>query len=185
MRLIFSIIMVLASLGGFIAYVMPTYTDTKAINQEKIEYSELLDNANLLVRRRDDLLKKYGEINPSDITKLERMLPANPDNVKLILQIDALAKAQSLSLQNVKINDSTEDDKKTGSNVKPGSRINPDMGTLTLDFTTTGSYTGYVNFIQALERDLRIMNLKKISFIAPEDKNTYQYQTSVETYWLK
>jgi Tfp pilus assembly protein PilO len=177
--------MVLASLGGFIAYIMPTYTDAKIINQEKIDYSELLDNANLLVKRRDELIKKYGEINPSDITKLEKMLPANPDNVKLILEIDALAKSQGLSLQNVKINNSTEEDKKTGNNQKPGVRINPDIGTLTLDFTTTGSYTGYVNFIQKLERDLRIMNLKKVSFIAPEDKNTYQYQTSLETYWLK
>jgi Tfp pilus assembly protein PilO len=182
MRLILSIIMVLASIGGFIAYIVPTYTDAKTIGVQKTEYLDLLANARLLVEKRDQLLQKYNNISPSDIAKLEKMLPANPDNVKLILEIDALAKTQGLVLQNVKIQDAAETDAK---NQKPATRINPDIGTLTLDFTTSGSYTAYVNFIQSLERDLRIMNLKKISFIAPEDKNTYQYQTSVETYWVK
>jgi hypothetical protein len=170
--------------GGIIAYVVPTYSDTKKINQEKIEFLEVLDNGKLLLQRRDELLKKYSEIDPMDIARLEKMLPANPDNVKLILEIDALAKAQGLALQNVKINN-LEEEKKTPLNKQQNTRVNPDVGILTLDFTTTGSYTGYVDFIQSLERNLRIMNIKSVSFIAPEDKNIYQYQTSVETYWLK
>lgn len=175
--------MVLASIGGFIAYIVPTYTDAQTIGKQKTEYLDLLANARLLVEKRDQLLQKYNSISPSDIVKLEKMLPANPDNVKLILEIDALAKIQGLVLQNVKIQDAAETE--AGKNPKTAARINPDIGTLTLDFTTSGSYTAYVNFIQSLERNLRIMNLKKISFIAPEDKNTYQYQTSVETYWVK
>jgi Tfp pilus assembly protein PilO len=183
MRSILSIIMILAAVGGFIVYIVPTYSDIKAIGKEKAEYSELLDNARKLAETRDQLLQKYNSISPADIEKLQRMLPANPDNVKLILEIDGLAKSQNLLLQNVKIQQS--DDQKNAAVRQAGKATNPDIGTLTLEFSTTGSYPGYVAFISSLERNLRIMNLKKITFIAPEDKTNYQYQTTVETYWVK
>lgn len=179
MRTILSIILILASIGGFIGYIIPTYADAKTINQQKTEYLGLLDNAKTLAQKRDQLLQIYNGISPDQISQLEKMLPANPDNVKLILEIDALAKSQGLSLQNVKINNAANDQKaKTA-------KSNPDIGTLTLDFTTVGPYPGYVNFIGILEKNLRIMNIKKVSFLAPEGKTDYQYQTTVETYWVK
>ena len=182
MKTILSIIMILASVGGFIVYIAPTYNDAQTIDDKKAEYLELLANARQLEERRDKLLQIYSSISPSDIDRLERMLPTNPDNVKLILEIDGLAKAQGLSLQNVKIKESSDD---TKTQPKTGQRVNPDIGTLTLEFTTVGPYPGYVNFIGTLEKNLRIMNIKKSSFIAPDDKTNYQFQTTVETYWVK
>lgn len=181
MRTILSIIMILASIGGFIVYIVPTYTEAKAINQQKAEYSGLLDSARTLAEKRDKLLEIYNGISPDDIERLERILPTNPDNVKLILEIDAIAKTQGLSLQNVKIKDMAATDQK----VKAAQKANPDIGTLTLEFTTVGSYPGYVNFITILEKNLRVMNVRKVSFLAPEDKTAYQYQTTVDTYWVK
>ncbi len=172
--------MILASVGGFIVYIVPTFTEAKAISQQKDEYLGLLDNARTLAEKRDQLLQIYNGISPDEIARLEKMLPANPDNVKLILEIDALAKSQGLSLQNVKINSAANADQKSKT-----AKSNPDIGTLTLDFTTVGPYPGYVNFINILEKNLRIMNIKKVSFLAPEDKANYQYQTTVETYWVK
>ena len=181
MRTILSIIMILASVGGFIIYIVPTYKDAQTISQKKTEYLELLDNATKLEKQRNDLLLKYNSIEQSDIARLEKMLPANPDNVKLILEIDALAKTQGLSLQNVKIKQSTDADLKA----KNATKVSPDIGTLTLEFTTVGPYPGYVKFVNILEKNLRIMDVQKISFIAPDDKTSYQYQTTVETYWVK
>lgn len=182
MRTILSIVMILTSIGGFIAYIIPTYGDVKTIGQQKTEYLEILANARLLTEKRDQLLQIYNSITQPEIERLEKMLPTNPDNVKLILEIDALAKTQGLSLQNVKIKESTDADQK---NQKTGVKTNPDIGTLTLEFTTTGPYPGFVNFSSILERNLRIMNIKRVSFLAPDDKANYQYQTTVETYWVK
>ncbi len=173
--------MILASVGGFIVYIIPTYTEAQAISQKKTEYLELLDNATKLEKQRNDLLLKYNDIQKTDIERLEKMLPSNPDNVKLILEIDALAKTQGLSLQNVKINKPEE----SGTKAKPTAKSNSDIGVLTLDFTTVGPYSGYVKFINILEKNLRIMDVQKAAFIAPDDKTSYQYQTTVETYWVK
>lgn len=181
MRTILSIIMILASVGGFIVYIVPTYNDVQTISQKKTEYLALLDNATKLEKQRNDLLLKYNSVEKSDMERLEKMLPSNPDNVKLILEIDALAKTQGLSLQNVKIKSSDADAKSKPANTK----VNPDIGTLTLEFTTVGPYPGYVKFVNILEKNLRIMDVQKIAFIAPDDKANYQYQTTVETYWVK
>lgn len=183
MKTILSIIMILASIGGFILYIVPTYTDAQAVNQKKVEYLELLANGRQLEERRDKLLQIYSSVSPADRDRLERILPANPDNVKLILEIEGLAKAQGLNLQNVKIKESSEDQK--NQNNRTTQRISPDIGSLTLEFTIVGPYPGYVSFINSLETNLRIMNVKKSSFIAPDDKSNYQFQTSVETYWVK
>ncbi len=176
MRTILSIILILAAVGGFVGFVMPTYNEAREIKQQKDKYEEVLANARLLAEKRDSLLEIYNSIDPSDLERLERMLPDNPDNVKLILEIDALARSQGLTLQNVKIGQPEEQRNRTAV---------ADIGTLTLDFSTSGPYPGYVNFINALEKNLRIMNVRKISFIAPDDRSSYQYQTSIETYWVK
>ncbi len=181
MRTILSIIMILASVGGFIIYIVPTYKDAQTISQKKTEYLGLLDNATKLEKQRNDLLLKYNSVEKSDIERLEKMLPANPDNVKLILEIDALAKTQGLSLQNVKIKSSETDAKSKPATTK----VNADIGTLTLEFTTVGPYPGYVKFVNILEKNLRIMDVQKVTFLAPDDKTSYQYQTTVETYWVK
>ncbi len=179
MRTILSIILILASIGGFVGFVMPVYSDIQQISAQKADYSEVLANARVLAEKRDSLLKIYNDIQPSDMDRLERMLPSNPDNVKLILEIEAVAKTYGLVLQNVKIGQA---DDTPGQRPKSGSA---EIGTLTLDFSTAGSYPGYVGFINTLEKNLRIMNIKKVSFIAPADKSSYQYQTSIETYWIK
>ncbi len=171
--------MLLASIGGFVVYTIPTYADVKTIGVQKTEYLDLLQSARTLAEKRDQLLQIYNGISPDEIARLEKMLPQNPDNVKLILEIDALAKNQALSLQNVKIKEASE------GNAKNKTVKNADIGTLTLEFTTVGPYSGYVNFINILEKNLRIMNIKKVSFLAPDDKANYQYQTTVETYWVK
>jgi len=181
MRTILSIILILSAVGGTIAYIVPTYREAQAIGIEKAEYSELLANARQLSERRDTLLGIYNTMDRQDLERLEKMLPANPDNVKLILEIDALANRFGLTLQNVSIQESQEESRNTRTQV----RTNEDIGTLGIQFTTTGSYTGYVQFVNAIEQNLRIMNIQKVSFVAPEDRSNYQYQTTVETYWIR
>lgn len=182
MRTILAIIMLLASVGGFILFTMPTFGEIKDIRAENAEYAKIVANAELLEKKRDELLLRYQGFTPTQLDRLERMLPTNPDNVKLILEMDALAKAQGVSLQNVRIDQATESNDR---NARLAQNANPDIGKLSLQFTVTGQYPGYVQFLESLEKNLRLMNVQKSSFLAPDDKTSYQYQTTVETYWIK
>jgi Tfp pilus assembly protein PilO len=181
MRTILAIIMVLAAVGGFILFIVPTYNNIQVVREKNSEYEKVVQNAALLEQRLDDLLKKRTQLSTSQLERLVRMLPTNPDNVKLILEIDALAQAQGVLLQNVRIEQVAQDDRAS----RAAQTTNPDLGKLQLQFTVSGQYPGYVQFVESLEKNLRLMNVQKSSFIAPDDKSSYQYQTTVETYWIK
>jgi len=63
-----------------------------------------------------------------------------------------------------------------------------------LGFTTEGDYDSFLLFLKDLEYNLRLIDVKSISFSVPQDtgkpidgldSNVYRYTVKVETYWLK
>lgn len=181
MRTILAFIMLLASVGMFIIYIIPTYNDTKQIQVENLEYEKIVQNAKTLEEKRDQLIAKHQSFTPAQLERLERLLPSHPDNVKLILELDELAKNQGVSLQNVRI----EQVEESSSRTRTANSADAELGKFILHFAINGTYPGYVQFLESVEKNLRIMNVQKTSFVAPSDRTTYQFQTSVETYWVK
>jgi hypothetical protein len=65
--------------------------------------------------------------------------------------------------------------------------IGPDtrsFGIATLGFSVTASYKTFKNFLGDLERSLRIIDVKTLSFSAG-DKDQYEYNLEINSYWLK
>ncbi len=182
MRLFFSIILLVATIAGFALFIVPHYNAVRALRAQAADYNQILDNAKTLARERNRLVEKYNAFDASQLAKLDAMLPTNPQNVALILELDAVATQNGLLLQNVKI-DSSEN--QPAPSARPGTATNNDIGTLSITFTATGPYGGFVNFLQSMERSLRIIDITKVSFTALEDKANYQYTVGIKTYWLK
>ena len=181
MRTILAIIMLLGSVGLFIIYIIPTFNDTKEIQVKNEGYEKIVENAKILEEKRDELILKQESFTQSQLNRLEQLLPSQPDTVKLILELDQLAKNQGVLLQNVRIEQVQEEASRNSRNTT----TNTDIGKFILNFTVTGTYPGYVLFLESIEKNLRIMNVQKTSFVAPNDRANYQFQTSVETYWVK
>ena len=179
MRLILAIIMILASIVGFVVYIVPSYGEAQTLRAKNTEYETILANARKLEETRDDLLKKYNGFSSGDLERLETMLPQSPDNVKFILELSGLAERSGLLLQNVKVTDDVTD-------AKRGERKTEDpYGTVGLEFTIVGSYANFTNFLEGMESSLRLVDINKVSFVALDDKVNYQYTVGVTTYWLK
>ena len=65
--------------------------------------------------------------------------------------------------------------------------IGPDnspYGTMTLKFTVNSSYGNFINFLQDLENNLRLLDITEISFNTT-DSGFYDFNVSFNTYWLK
>lgn len=185
MRLILSIIMLIASIAGFGFFIVPKYQSIQALRVEKADYNQVLANARKLQEERNKLVEKYNAFDPVLLGKLEKMLPKNPENMKLILQLNDIARQYGIVLQNVKIEDMAQDAQNTAT--RPGQApANTEIGTLKITFSVTGPYTGFTNFLKVAEKDLRVVDFQKISFTAlDEAKQNYQYTVSIKTYWLK
>ncbi|MEN9621945.1 MAG: hypothetical protein RLZZ67_379 [Candidatus Parcubacteria bacterium] len=177
MNNIVSIILLIASAGLFFAYVDPTYTSIKELLVEKQSYDRALNNSKDLQSERDKLLVKLNEMPPKDQDKLARLLPDNIDNVRLIIDIDEMAKTYGMRIRNFKT-DTLEQQDTIGQSHNP-------YGTLTLSFSTTASYNTFLAFIRDLEHSLRIIDVTSISFNSSDTNQLYDYGVTVKTYWLK
>lgn len=162
---------------------VPEYNKTQSLKTEKDQYTSVLANAKTLTEKRKDLMTKRNNIDSEKLARLEKMLPDSPQNVPLILELDALARNYGLSLQNVKIEDAAA--AATDGTKKPIPGVSSDVGTLNINFSLIGPYTNFTDFVRAAEKNLRVIDMQKISFAPQEDKEQYQYNMSVRTYWLK
>ena len=174
---IISIFLILASIGLFFGYIDPTYTAIKDLRVEKADYDRALNNSKELQAERDKLLKKYNEMPRSDLDKLAKLLPDNIDNVRLIIDLDEMAKKYGMRIRNFKA-DANERKDVIGKDATP-------YGILTLSFSTSASYNTFLAFIRDLEKSLRILDISAITFSAGETNPLYEYNVTVKTYWLK
>jgi Tfp pilus assembly protein PilO len=175
---IISILLIAASLGGFFMYVDPTYMEIKKAQAEKAEYTRALDNSKKLQAERDRFLEKYNAVAAEDMASLLKLLPDNIDNVRLIIDIDEMAKDHNLPISGFKAEALAEDSKTIGA-----SRTS--YGTLTLSFSISASYNAFLAFMRDLEKSLRILDITAISFNASDTSSVYDYKVTIKTYWLK
>lgn len=167
-----------ASVGVFIGYIRPEW----AVVQEKREilkqYEQAALNARALQAKRDELLEKRQNMSAEDLERLSVMLPRNVDNVKLTLEINRIARQYNLVLQNVQVEDSAKDPATQKKESELAYR------SIAIDFTVSGGYNDYVEFLQNIEKSLRIINVEELAFSADNKTGLYKFTMRVRTYWL-
>lgn len=192
---IISIVLLLASLGLFTVYVNPLYSkDTgedafqkksvKELRHDLAEYNEALEKTKQIEKVHGGLLSKYQTISEEDLTQINKLLPDHVDTVRLIIDINAIAAKNNMTLRNINIRDTFSDAKESGS-VAP--TIGPDLSkyeTISLSFSIAGSYENFVAFLHDLEESLRIVDVSSVSFTTSSEGN-YKYDVSINTYRLK
>jgi Tfp pilus assembly protein PilO len=191
MNFILPIILIASSFAVFFGYVDPNYkgsvdqnsTDySKAgvifLKSELTKYDDILNSSTKIVSQRDVLVAKKNTITEVDKAKLERLLPSNIDNIRLIIEVSKIAEGRNLVAKNISVGDMT----KTSIDTIGGSS---DLyGTLSLKFTVNSSYNNFLNLLQDLESNLRLLDITDINFTATES-GFYDFSVSLNTYWLR
>ncbi len=190
MNLILPIILILSSLGIFFGYVDPHYknvptfdsTDyttygTIALQSELAKYEDISKSSNTIVAQRDSLIQKKNKISSADQARLEKLLPSNIDNIRLIIEISKIAEKRNLVAKNI-----TVSDVKGATNVVGGNDTG--YGTLSLSFSVNASYNNFINLLQDLENNLRLVDITGITFASTET-GFYDFNVTLNTYWLK
>lgn len=171
--------MIVAAAAMFFFLTKPLLADINTLRAEKIRLEEGLANARKLKEVRDNLIKTSNDFLASDLDRLNKMLPDNVDNVKLIIDINNIARASGMSIRNVKIK--TEEGQ-SGKEVIAES--GQKKGAVTLGFSVSGAYSNFEDFLNRLARSLRLVDVTSVSFSSNE-KNFYDYNVEIQTYWLK
>lgn len=186
-------------LAVFFVFTNPIYNDILLLRTQVTAYDEALDNSKALENERDTLTAKYNSINPDNLIKLQKLLPENIDNIRLILEIEQIASPYGMVLKDVKYSATTDEEKNdttpgTVGAVQGGRAIQPllkDYGVWDLEFSTVGTFNNFLNFTRDLESNLRIVDISSIQFSSNVNtgpnfsSEVYKYDFKVKTYWLK
>ena len=198
-RFIMPIILIGIAVTIFFTFTNPIYSDLSGLQAQVASYNDALNNSKALESERDALTAKYNAIDPNNLAKLQKLLPDNVDNVRLILEIQQIASPYGMTLTDVKYNaTNTAAGAAAGTTVQGGTAANAapkDYGIFDLEFSTSGTYDDFINFTKDLESNLRIVDISSISFssgltnagasIQKNSVEAYKYDFHIKTYWLK
>ncbi|HEY4477962.1 MAG TPA: hypothetical protein VJB09_01665 [Candidatus Paceibacterota bacterium] len=195
-KIIFPIIAIIISLTGLFGFVMPGYKELSALKTQVSAYDQALNNSRSLEEERDKLTQKFNSISATDLDKIEKLVPDNVDNIRLILEIEKLASPYGMVLKDVHYEVVSKEDQENKQTPKQGGstkNANLEYGSWDLEFATEGSYGDFVNFVADLEQNLRIVDVVSVQFSSGSSDNInktgaqkpYKYKFKIKTYWLK
>jgi len=201
MKFIFSISILIISGVLFFTLVNPLYSQVKELKTDVATYNLALSNSKELANKQDDLARQYTNISLENRTRLERFLPNTANNIKFILEVERIANIHSMPIGDIKFTaPSATDQLKTNAITGTGTgaviasndpTASLPYGIFPIEFTTKGNYNNFVLFLQDLERNLRLVDIKSVNFSVPlgdvkgTDPNIYNFTIKIETYWLK
>lgn len=175
-----SLILILLSLGIFYTFTMSQYGDAQTLAAQASEYRNVIDNVSRIAEARDNLLNSYQSISQSEKDRLAKILPDNVDTVAVARDLDTIASRYGISIKSVQIEDPSV--------VEPGAIVLPENALpydrAFVSFSFVSNYTNFSKFLADLEKSLRIMDVKTVSFQTGETA-LYEHKIVVQTYWLK
>lgn len=172
--------MLLLSVGLIYAVFMPRYEKVQGLMNQEKQYKEILDNVSALSDIRDDLEVKYENLPQAEVARLEKILPSNVDTVNLAMNFDSIAARYGISIKSIRTVESKTD---TGTSIVQSSDKKP-YQRVTVSFSFISTYPNFRKFMADIEKSLRLIDVKSVAFQTTES-GIYEFQVSVETYWLK
>ena len=183
-----ALILFAASIWGFLGYIEPRYREVLDLKQEKAKYEEALDNAREVDIIRNKLMADYRGVADSDLERISKMIPDGVDNVRLVIDIDGIAKRHGMFLSGIKV----EEGKNEKSSLPPGETQVPNSfgyNNLFLSFSVSGQYDNIKGFVKDLDRSLRAVDIETIAISSKKEEEKIGSDLSASirlvTYWLK
>lgn len=183
-RLLLPLLFVAVAIGGFFKFTQPVLREIDVLKMEKAKLNQALDNAKQLRQVQDSLLAASRNIAPEDLDRLNKFLPDSIDNVRLIIDINNIARRSGMSIKGIKIKTA---EGKEESSVIDSAEASDTGGTqsVTLGFSVTGPYTNFQTFLSDLARSLRLTDVEATGFSSSLKEDVYTYNVEIKTYWLK
>ena len=174
----------LIAIGIFFLYINPTWSGSIATAKAAIASdNDALVAANQYTAQQNELASARDAISPADLALLTTFLPDSVNNVRIILDLNALAARSGLSLSSINVASSAgASSSGTSSGAVPTTGTNP-VNSVDISLSAVGTYTALQNFLQGVERSARILDVQNIT-VGGSDTGVYSYGMTVRLYWL-
>jgi len=183
---ILPILSILVAIGIFFTYIRPMWSGQIAETKVAITADEqALVTAGEYAARQNQLASARNAINPKDLERISAFLPDSVDNVRLILDLNALAARSGLSLANIDVATGNSNANAAG-NASANSSITPinPVSSVDLVLSAVGTYSALQNFLKNMELSRRLLDVRDLS-VKSSATGVYTYQMILRLYWLR
>jgi Tfp pilus assembly protein PilO len=189
MKFLLPLILIIAAVAGFYFYVNPEYAKVKALQQERDEYIAAVEQAEEAAEKLNDLVAEWNGYTEQEMERLKRLLPDNVDSIRMLIDIQSVARESNLRLENVQIRGAagaSQGQAQAQANVGAQTPMNNRVVPYSFAFTVNTTYEIFQNFLADLEKSLQLVTVDTL-VLGPTDEKTgtRPYQVSFSTFSLK
>lgn len=202
MKSITSIILILVAAGVFFFLIDPQYKKIQIIQSQISENKQTLEVSKKLIAQRANLEDKFKQISRLEKEELEKLLPDTVDNVRLIIDINNIARQAGIVIRDIDIRTENVDapasartPSATTASVFEGSDSviryvdTTRIGVISFSFSVSAQYETFLAFLNQLEQSRRIVDIRSVQLVrgtvGPNNATLYDYKVTFDTYWLK
>ncbi len=202
-RLIITIVSFLASIALVIFVIWPLISsvmESRAEIQEREEQKEALQE---LVVKTQELTQEYQAMS-EEVNKFFLALPDQKEVSYLLVQFENLAISNGLLLESVKFGQEGGEQEELGMGMTGmnnaaagGSTQTRSFASGTVNISVNGSYAAFKGYLADLEKNIRVMDVEKISFTQQKGdqsssefgdsenlaSETFQYDLGIKIYY--
>ncbi len=162
----------------FFAFSRPNFDAVKALREKQAAFDSVLASSKQLQKIRDDVLAQYNSITQSDLDRLNKLLPSRMKPIKIVLEIENMAKKHNLILKNVDVKRPPEKKKDAFGEKKEPYEAIP------ISISVVGPYDSFIPFLGDLQRSLSLIDVTRLGFSSGKG-DSYDYGINALTYWKR
>ena len=189
MRIIFSIIRIVAGALIAIFLVLPIKAEVDSLKVKKSEVGSTEAQAKEYATLGQDVVGRFQSIDPAQVERLKKMVPDSIDNIRFINDVNGLTKKTGMKLKKVDYNVQGLKGADAKNTEKVVSATNSLYGSYHVSFVVSGTYKQFVEFLGLLENSLRLVDITDVTFTSisqTENKvEMYDFSVKAQSYWLK
>jgi len=179
-------ILIIAAIGVYFTVTKSMIADARQVQAANAELVKALESADQIIKLRNDVNQEYQRISPENRARLDKMIPSAVDNIRLVIDLDNLAKSKGFVLSDVKASVPSNTNSPGRAAAASGAAPigEPVLDKVQVSLSAVTSYEKFIEFMQAIEANLRIMDLSSLKVSAAEG-GLYSFTAKYQTYWLR
>ncbi len=182
-KVIIILVNILVGIALLFVFADPLWNSIKVLRAEIDKQNEEISKVEELLVKVQELEAEYQETGGEAIEGILEALPEEKDLPYLINQFEAMAVNNGLLMESIKFSEDIKSDKKStqqssqmdefsaSSNSDSQEVISP-FPYLTVEMTLSGSYEGFKTYLEDLESNIRLMDIKDVDFASEQSKDS-------------
>ncbi len=178
-----------AIIGLYFWYIQPTYSGSiHTINTDIASEHTNEIAIQRYVQHKTQLIRKQNNISTSNLSRLSSMLPSSNNTMHFLLNLNALALRSGFTIS--KFNIDNQSNNQQSNTIQKERKI---YRTFIVSISGEGTYASFRQFLDSLERNLRLIDITSISIENNNITTTsnikkqttlYNYSLILQIYWI-